>query len=104
MQRHTHAALEGPGTRVAARMPLRFPIHQLGRFRQFFRVLFCAWAENGKILSVHLHWIHLYFRGEVIERAHRHVALLWSIRRAPGADRTCVRKYSSEVCLAIREV
>src|SRR5690348_1373146 len=103
MQRETEPLLHRSGRFVAARMPARFPAHQLVRNVELFRVDLRARIEQPDVLLRKVEQIHVQFVRKIIERAPGKHTRLRMIRRAPCARRANVVDYVDVLQLLIGE-
>src|SRR5258708_23519038 len=87
----TESAFDRAVARIAARMPILFPIHQLRGFLQLMLIRLAAgFGCIVDILSEQVQRIHVQLGGEILKRRAGDVTNLRMTGRAPGSLRSGV--------------
>src|SRR6266566_548678 len=81
---NTYAAHHTARFVLPARMPLLFPVHQVGRNGQFIAINILARLSDIEILAEEFDGVHVQLGGEIVQRTHSKNGSLRMVRSAPG--------------------
>ena len=98
VEREAETALDRARTRVAALVPLAFPVDHLRALVELVAVDFRPGGQVGVLLE-ELDRVHVQLGSQIFHRAHRQNRGLRMVRRAPRAGRSDVGRDAEVACL-----